>query len=72
MKTSPAVEIVREGRYVGEIDVTVIETESEWSPYLSVDDAERLDQMRLALRQGDLKAATRIGRVFELMPVAAE
>lgn len=72
MKTSQAVEIVREGRYVGEVDVTVIETESDWSPYLSIDDAEKLDDMRLALRRGDLKAAAKVGRVFEMLPVAAE
>ena len=72
MKTSQAVEIVREGRYVGEVDVTVIETESDWSPYLSIDDAEKLDGIRLALRHGDLKAAAKVGRVFEMLPVAAE
>ena len=72
MKTSQSVEIVREGRYVGEVDVTMIETESDWSPYLSIDDAEKLDDMRLALRRGDLKAAAKVGRVFEMLPVAAE
>jgi hypothetical protein len=70
MKTSKVVELVREGRYVAEVDVTLIETESEWSPYFSLDDAEKLDEVRFALRRGDLKAAARLGRVYELTPVA--
>ena len=70
MKTSKVVELVREGRYVAEVDVTLIETESDWSPYFSLDDAEKIDQMRFALRRGDLKAAARLGRVYEMTPVA--
>jgi hypothetical protein len=63
--------LVHEGDYVAEVDVELIYTEDEWSPYLSLADAERLDAVRAALRQGDLKAASALGRVFELVPVAA-
>jgi hypothetical protein len=67
------VELVREGRYVAEVDVISIETGGGWSPYYSLDDAEKLDKVRLALRSGDLKAATALGaRVYEMTPVAAE
>lgn len=72
MKSSQTIELVREGRYVAEIEVTLIETDGEWSPYLSLDDAEKLDAVRLALREGNLKAAARLGRVYELKPVAVE
>ncbi len=72
MKSNQAIELVREGQYVAEVEVTLIETESEWSPYLSLEDAEKLDEVRLALRKGDLKSAARLGRVYELKPVAAE
>ena len=72
MKTSTSVELVREGRYVAEVDVTLIETESDWSPYLGLDDAEKIEDMRTALRNRDLKAAAKLGRVYEMMPVAAE
>jgi hypothetical protein len=72
MKTSKVVELVREGLYVAEVDVTLIETESEWSPYYSLDDAEKLDGVRFALRRGDLKAAARLGQIYELKPVPAE
>lgn len=72
MKSSQALELVREGRYVAEVEVTLIESESAWSPYLSLDDAEKLEAVRLALRAGDITKAAKHGRVFELTPVAAE
>lgn len=62
---------IHEGRFVAEVEVEVIEDDSSWSPYLSVVDATRLDQVREALRRGDLKAAASIGRVYRLEPVAA-
>jgi hypothetical protein len=62
--------LVHEGQYVAEVDVELIETDEGWSPYLSLDDAYKLDDVRLALRQGDLKSAMRLSRVFTLTPVA--
>jgi hypothetical protein len=64
--------LVREGPYIAEVDVTLIETDHEWSPYVSAQDVRKLDEVRLALRRGDLAAASRLGRVYELKPVAAE
>lgn len=64
--------LVREGAYIAEVDVTLIETDHEWAPYISADDVRKLDKVRLALREGDLAAATQLARVYELKPVAAE
>jgi hypothetical protein len=61
---------VHEGQYVAEVDVELLEDESGWSPYLSVEDAYKLDDVRDALRQGDLESATKYGRIYELRPVA--
>jgi hypothetical protein len=72
MRSNHALELVREGQYVAEVEVTLIESESEWSPYLSLQDAEKLEAVRLALRAGDIAAAAKYGRVFELTPVAAK
>ena len=72
MTTEPSVELVREGRYAAEVDVTLIETGQGWSPYLSFEDATKLDEVRLALRRGDVAAASKLARVYELTPVAAE
>jgi hypothetical protein len=64
--------LVREGTYIAEVDVTLVETEHEWAPYLSAEDVRKLDEVRLALRRGDLATAARLARVYELRPVAAE
>jgi hypothetical protein len=40
------------------------------SPYLSVDDALKLDEVCGALRRGDLRTTCPYGRVFALTPVA--
>lgn len=62
--------MIHEGQYVAEVDVEMIETDESWSPYLSVEDACKLDDVREALRRGDIRAAARQARVFSLTPVA--
>ena len=62
--------MVHEGGYVAEVDVELIYSDEEWSPYLSVEDAYKLDDVREALRNGDLKSAARLARVYTLTPVA--
>jgi hypothetical protein len=62
--------LVHEGDYVAEVDVEFIYTDEGWSPYLSVDDAQKLDDVREALRRGDLKTAARQARVYSLTPIA--
>ena len=63
--------MVHEGNYVAEVDVELIESEDDWSPYLSLEDAYKLDDVRDALRRGDVKSAARHAKVFSLTPVAA-
>jgi len=65
------IKLVREGKYAAEVAVDVIEEDGGWSPYLSIEDATKLDAVRQALRAGDLSAAAKHGRVFELLPVSA-
>ncbi|MCF7669279.1 MAG: hypothetical protein K9N48_05840 [Verrucomicrobia bacterium] len=60
---------VHEGKYVAEVEVSLIEDETEWSPYLSIEDAYKLDDVRDALRQGDFDSAAQYGRIYELRPV---
>ena len=62
--------VVHEGDYVAEVDVDLVDPDEGWSPYLSLGDAQKLDVVRDALREGDLKGASRLGRVFTLKPVA--
>jgi len=65
------IKLVREGAYVAEVEVELIDTEGGWAPYLSPADAGRLDQVREALRRGDVAEASRLGRVFRLTPLSA-
>ena len=62
--------LIHEGQYVAEVDVELIETDGNWSPYLSVDDTYKLDDVRDALRRGDIRAAASQARLFSLTPVA--
>jgi hypothetical protein len=70
MKKLHRKKFVHEGNYVAEVNVDLIVTDDEWSPYLSVDDAYKLDDIRAALRAGDIASASRVARVFTLTPVA--
>jgi hypothetical protein len=70
MRTRHHTKLVHEGTYVAEVDVALIETDSGWSPYLSLDDAYKLDDVRAALRRGDVQTASRLARIFTLTPVA--
>jgi len=70
MKQRMKTKYVHEGQFVAAVEVTSIEDETEWSPYLSVEDAYKLDDVRDALRQGDLGLAARYGKIYELRPVA--
>ena len=69
--TRRTIKIVHEGRYAAEIPVDLIEEQGGWSPYLSVQDARKLDTVRKALLEGDVAAAAKHGRVFQLLPVSA-
>lgn len=51
------------------MSVELLEDETEWSPYLSVNDAYRLDEVCSALRRGDIAAAANLARIFKLEPV---
>jgi hypothetical protein len=66
---SQKTKLVHEGDFAAEVSVDVIQSEGGWSPYISLDDAEKLDRVREALRKGDVKSASRIARVFRLTPV---
>ncbi len=70
--SQPTIEMIHEGKYAAEVDVTLIETEGEWSPYYSLEDAEKLDAVRVALRTGNLSAASKLARIYEMKPIAAE
>ena len=62
--------LIHEGEYVAEVDVELLDTGEGWSPYLSLEDAQKLDDVREALREGAIRRATKLARVFKLTPVS--
>ena len=70
MKKRKRTKLVHVGQYVVEVDVELIDMNKGWSPCLSLDDAYKLDNIRDALQQSDVKSAARLARVFTLTPIA--
>ena len=72
MTTRRQIKLVREGQYVAEVEVELELSEGTegWAPYLSLEDARKLDTVREALRDGDVERASQHAKVFRLMPVA--
>ncbi len=70
--TRKQTKLVHEGEYVAEVDVELTEADNGtgWAPYLSLEEAKKLDDVRRALKRVDLRAAAQVGRVFKLLPVA--
>lgn len=64
--------LVREGDLAAEVEVTLVEADGGWTPYLSLQDAYTLDDVRDALRAGDVKRASQLARrVYRLTPIEA-
>ncbi len=66
----PYTKRIHEGHYVAEVDIELMVTDEDWSPYLSLEDAYKLDDVREALRRDDVEAAAKLARVFTLTPVS--
>ena len=71
MMSKPTTKLLRVGEYAAEVEVELIEGGAGWPPYLTVEDADKLDDVREALRVGDLEHAARMARVFHLTPIEA-
>jgi hypothetical protein len=69
MKPQKKTKLIHEGRYAAEVEVELVEDQTGWSPYLSLDDARKLDAVRAALKAGQVDQASHYGRIFELHPV---
>ena len=72
MTEQTSIKLIREGNFVAEVPVVMIEDDHEWSPRLSAADVRKLDAVRQAIRRGDLKGASQLARVFKMTPIAAE
>ncbi len=70
MTSRRQIKLVREGQFAAEVEVELIEDKDGWAPYLSLEDVEKMDAVRKALRAGEVDKAGRLAKVFRLMPVA--
>ena len=61
--------LVHEGEFAAEVEVQLIESEDAWAPYLTLEDAAKLDRVRKALRGGDVAEAMKLARVYRLTPI---
>lgn len=59
MSKKERTKLVHERNYVVEVDIELLEEPEGWAPYLSLEDAYRLDDVRKALRRGDIKTAAK-------------
>lgn len=59
------------GEYVAEVDVELVESEpnDDWGPYLSLEDACLMDDVRELLKAGDIAQASTKARIYTLTPV---
>lgn len=64
------IKYIHEGHYVAEIEVQLLDSDSSWSPTMSLDDAYKLDDIRAYLKQGDVASAARHSVVYEMKRVA--
>ena len=65
------IKLLHEGKYAAEVEVEIIDSENAWAPYVSLEDALKLDTVRELLRQENIEEAKKYGKVYILKPVAA-
>lgn len=70
MTKRPIVKLVHADKYVAEVDVELIYTDDDWSPYLSLSDAMKSDAVREALQRNDHETAQKLSRVYQRAPLA--
>jgi hypothetical protein len=70
--TRKRTQVIHEGRYAAEVEITLIDDETPWAPIVAKEDVFKTGRVRRALRRGDIKAAAKEAKVFELLPLAGE
>ncbi len=63
---------IHEGRYAAQVEFEIVKDDSPWSPVVTKEDVFKTDRVRLALRRGDVVAAAKEAKVFEMLAMAKE
>ena len=70
-RTQKTVRHIHEGRYAADVSIMFHYDGSGWDPTIDREDVEKLERVRLALRNGDMAAAAKDAKIYELLPVSA-
>ena len=70
MSPSSTTKFIHEGEYAAEVEVELIQDGGSWGPCLSMAAAQKLDEVRLAVKRGDVRGAAKLARVYALTPLA--
>ena len=63
---------IRVGNYFAEVAVKFAYLGDDWGYTIGVDDVEKIERVRAALKSGDIAKAKKDADVFELNPIAVE
>jgi len=64
--------LIHEGQWAAQVIYEEYDDGSEFAPIMKKEDALKMDRVRLALRRGDVTAAAKESKVFQMMPMAGE
>lgn len=64
--------LIHEGRFAAEVSYQETNVGSPFGPTVDKEDAYKLDRVRLALRRGDVAAAAKEAKVYEMLLLAGE
>ncbi len=70
-RTQTTIKHVHEGKYAADVQIIFHYDGSGWDPTIDREDVEKLERVRLALRQGDIAAASKEAKVYKLLPISA-
>jgi hypothetical protein len=65
------IRFVHAGRYAAEVPIELVPDDNAWGPYLPLEHALKLERVQEALERGDIAAASREAKVYELLPISA-
>ena len=63
------IKYLHEGVYVAEVEIELTDSDTSWSPTMSLETACKLDDVREALRHGDLSTAAKYATIYEMKKV---
>lgn len=63
---------LRHGNLMAEVKVKLAPDDGAWGPYLSLEDAEKIERVDEALKAGNIAAAAKDAQIYEVMAMAGE